>query len=89
MKLKDGYILRNVADTYMIVPTGDGFTDFSYVITTNEVGAYILKLLALPKTAEDLVAGVLEEFEGASVEEVSSDVTEFLKALEDNDILEK
>ena len=89
MKIKDGFILRNVADTYMIVPVGDSFVDFSSVITTNETGAFIWELLKEPKTKEDLVKADMAEFEGASADEVSSDIDEFIDALEDNNILAK
>lgn len=88
MKIKDGFVLNKVAGKYMIVPVGDNFVDFSSVITTNETGAYIWELLLSEKTKDELLRSVLSEFEGASPEEVSADLDDFISALKENNILE-
>lgn len=88
MKIKDGFVLKEVAGSYMIAPIGDNFVDFSSVITTNETGAYIWKLLLTPRTRDELCNALMSEFEGVSAEEISNDVDEFIAALDKNNILE-
>lgn len=43
MKINDGFSLRKVADSYVIIPVGDNLVDFSAMITINETGAFLWK----------------------------------------------
>lgn len=40
MKIKEGYLLREVAGSNIVVPIGEGELNFSGVITLNDVGAF-------------------------------------------------
>jgi hypothetical protein len=42
MKIKSGYIMREVADNYVVVPTGQATVDFNGMITLNETGAFFV-----------------------------------------------
>ena len=42
MKIKEGYLLREVAGSNIVVPIGEGELNFSGVITLNDVGAFDL-----------------------------------------------
>lgn len=53
MKIKEGYLLREVAGSNIVVPIGEGELNFSGVITLNDVGAFsgeILKRLYKGRT---------------------------------------
>ena len=50
MKIKDGFILRTVADSCIVVPVGERSIDFSGVITLNEVGAFYGRRWSSPVT---------------------------------------
>ena len=52
MKIKEGYLLREVAGSNIVVPVGSGNMDFSGVITLNEVGSFIWKQLEKDTTKE-------------------------------------
>lgn len=45
MKIKEGYLLREVAGSNIVVPIGEGELNFSGVITLNDVGAFFWKNL--------------------------------------------
>jgi hypothetical protein len=45
MKAKNGFVLRKVADNYIIVAAGRTSLDFSKVINLNETGAFLWNLL--------------------------------------------
>ena len=45
MKIKDGYIIREVAGSNIVVPIGDEQMSFGGIMTLNPVGAFIWKLL--------------------------------------------
>ena len=52
MKIKDGFVIRNVADTFVVVPVGDKLVDFSAMMTLNETGAFLWNCLAENITKE-------------------------------------
>jgi hypothetical protein len=87
MKVKKGYLLREVAGNYVVVPTGKAALDFSGVITLNETGAFIWKQLASDKSEQELVAALLDEYD---TEEVITkmDVGVFMSKLKAADLLE-
>ena len=55
MKIKEGFLLRTVAGSNIVVPIGAGSIDFSGVITLNEVGAFLWKLLEEPTNKEAML----------------------------------
>ncbi len=88
MKIKEGFMLRNVADNYVVVPMGKEAADFNGMITLNETGAFMWKCLEKGCTKEELVTKVLEEYE-AEEEQVIQSVERFVKEIEENDFAEK
>lgn len=45
MKLKEGFVLRQVADTWVVMPLGQASVDFNGMLTLNESGAMLWKCL--------------------------------------------
>ena len=45
MKIKDGYILRDVAGSHIVVPLGAAELDLGGMMTLNEVGAFVWRAL--------------------------------------------
>ena len=45
MKIKNDFILRKVADSYVVVPVGELTLDFNGIINLNETGAFLFGLL--------------------------------------------
>ena len=88
MKIKEGFMLRNVADNYVVVPMGKEAADFNGMITLNETGAFMWKCLEKGCTKEELVEKVLEEYE-AEKEQVLQSVERFVKEIEENGFAEK
>ena len=86
MKIEKEYILREIADDYIIVPVGKTAMEFNGMITVNETGAFLWKLLTKETTKEELLHAMLEEYE-VSAEEAEADIDEFLQLLKDNQIL--
>ena len=41
MKIKENYMLRKVADCYVVVPIGEAVAEFNGMINLNEVGAFL------------------------------------------------
>ena len=87
MKVEKEFVLREIAGDYIIIPTGKTVLDFNGLITVNEVGVSLWKMLQNEMSFEDLVQGILEEYD---VEEniASTDIDNFLIKLRDAKILE-
>ena len=41
MKIKDGFVLRQVADTWVVMPLGQQSLDFDGMLTLNDTGALL------------------------------------------------
>ena len=63
MKIKDGFMLRQFGDDYIVVAVGDDSENFNRLITINSVGAFIYKLLQNDKSYDDVVAAMLEKYD--------------------------
>ena len=80
MKAKTGFVLRNVVDEYILMPTGDNIGRFNGTVLLNEVSAFVWEKLQNPMSREDLLNAVLDEFD---VEKAvaSADLDTLLKTL--------
>ena len=87
MKISKNFKLKNIAGTYAVIPQGDGMVDFSAMITTNEMGAYLWGLLEKDTTVEEMAEKVLLEFD-IDRETAIADILEFTKKLEEQKVLE-
>ncbi len=47
MKIKDDFVLRKVADSYVVVPVNSLTLDFNGVMNLNETGAFLFEALQL------------------------------------------
>ena len=63
MKIKEGFILRNVADATIVVPAGKATLDFNGMITLNETGAFLWRLLETDTDEEAMLRAMLGEFD--------------------------
>ncbi|MBR3792215.1 MAG: PqqD family protein [Clostridia bacterium] len=88
MKIKEGFILREVAGTFVIISTGDDNLDFKGVITVNEVGALIWRGVEAGKSTEEIVDKILSEYD-VQRDVATVDCDEFLQQLIDKNIIEK
>ena len=53
MKLKDGFVLRQIAGEYVAIPSGEQ-VDLNRMITLNGTGAFLWERLAQDTTAQAL-----------------------------------
>lgn len=86
MKLKDGFILRQVAGRNVALPT-EGDIDLNTMITLNETGAFLWERLMQETDEDALVAALLVEYD---VDEATArrSVQRFVGKLSDNGFLE-
>jgi hypothetical protein len=63
MKVREGFVLRQVADATIVVPSGKASLDFNGMITLNDTGAFLWKLLEQGADEETMVKAMLSEYE--------------------------
>ena len=88
MKINENFVLRQIADTWVVLPLGDATLDFNGMITLNETGSYLWSVLEGGCDQSQLVDALLSEYE-VSREQAEADVEEFLGKLRNIDCLEE
>ncbi len=88
MKIKDGFILREIAGSFVVVPVGQNLVDFSSMITLNETASFLWNCLVEGADEAALCEKLLTEYEGVTKEDALADIKEFIKVLEEKNILE-
>ena len=86
MKIKNGFILRDVAGQFIVLPTGDTL-DLNMMITLNETGAFLWERLAKDTDEAALVAALLAEYDVDEATAAKS-VAAFIEKLKGHDFLE-
>ena len=87
MKIKEGFILRNVAGSFVVVPIGDATIDFNGMMNLNETGAFLFEKMIDGTTREDLIKALTEEYE-VDDETAAKDVDLFIEKVEKEDLFE-
>ena len=87
MKLKTGFVLRKVADTYIVVAVGAEAKKHNVMITLNETGALLWEKLSAGAEKADLVNAILEVYD---IDEATAaaDVDKFIEKVSSQDLLE-
>ena len=79
MKIKQEFVLRQVADTYVVLPIGQATVDFNGMVTLNESGAFLWRRMEQGTTREALADALTGEYD-VSREEALADVDAFIAA---------
>lgn len=88
MRIKEGFILREVADSYVVVAVGAASINFKGVIKINESAAMLWKAMEEgDKSVEDLVELLLNKYE-VDENTAKKDVIDFVEGLKGAGIIE-
>lgn len=87
MRIKDGYVLREIAGSNIVVPLGDTQVSFKGIMTLNDVGTFIWRKLENGATKEELLGAVLAEYD-IDEETASKDIDRYLIKLRGEKIIE-
>ena len=88
MRINKEFVLREIAGDYIAVPTGKTALDFNGLVTLNEVGVSIWNMLQSDVTLEDIVQGILNEYD-VEEEVAREDAQDFIDTLYEKGILDK
>ena len=88
MKIREGFILRDVAGKTFVVATGELSNSFKGMITLNETGKYIWKLLENGAEKEEIVEAIMKDYDVQDRALVENDVNVFIEKLAGDNIIE-
>lgn len=80
MKLKENYVLRQVADTWVVLPIGDETVNFNGMIQLNETASLLWSELKKRKCREELAIALTDVYD-VTYEHALSSVDKFLATL--------
>lgn len=80
MKIKKDLVLRQVAGTWVVLPTNSDVLDFDGMLTLNETGLMLWRLLENGSSPEDMALALTQEYE-VDREQALADVGEFVETL--------
>lgn len=88
MKIRSGYMLRKVIDTYVIMGIGSDNYVPNRIMSLNETGAYLWGLLEKGSDKQALIDNLISEYE-VDLTTAEKDVDIFLAQLRDKDLIEE
>lgn len=88
MRIKKNFILRSIADEYLLIPSGEAALSVKGLIAMTESGGLLCKKLQNDCTRDDLIAMMLREYD-VTAEVAGKDVDEFLEQMRQMDMLEE
>ena len=88
MRLKDGFVLREIAGSFMMVPVGRRTQEVPGVIALTETGALLWRMLEKGAEEGDLVRSLLDEYD-VSEDRATSDVRAFVAKAREQGLLEE
>lgn len=80
MKIKEGFVLRSVADTWAAIPVGKAAAEFNGMLNLNDSGAVLWQCLEQGAQRDELLQVVLDRYE-VTAEQAVNDVDSFLETL--------
>ncbi len=87
MKIKNGFVLREVGGESVVVPVGEMSKNFHGMINLNETGAFLWRFFSAEHTVDEGVAALCAEYE---VDEsiARADVERFVNTIKNNGFAE-
>ena len=86
MRIKDGFVVRKIANQYMAVPVGERTQELHGMIGLNETGAFLWELLKEEQTEDSLAGSLCEEYE-VTPEQALESVRQSVEKLQNEGVL--
>ncbi len=88
MKVKEGFILREIADTIVVVPTGKAVAEFQGMITLSKSAKFVWELLQEDITLEEIANQLVEKYK-IDFQRAKDDAQGFINKLKDAKVIEE
>lgn len=88
MKIKEGFVVKELAGQHVVVALGAANKIFNGIIKLNDSAKFIWEKLAVGAEKEDVINALLEEYEGVDRATAEADFDNFAEQLKGANILE-
>jgi len=88
MKIKDGFLLREIAGIYVVVPIGERVIDFKGMMTLNDVGLFVWNKMQNECTYDEILVSILEDYD-IDADTAKADLDDFISRVRNNGALEE
>lgn len=88
MKIKDGYIMKEIAGSKVVMAIGAESNNFNGIITFNEVGAEVFSMLDGSNSIEKIIEVISEKYD-VSGEIVKEDVLNVVEKMKEHGLIEE
>ena len=86
MKIKPGYMLRKVVDIFVIIGIGDENYAPSQIMSLNETGAFLWRIIENGAERDQLVESLTREYD-VDAQTAAADVDAFLNSLRERSLI--
>ena len=86
MKIKEGFILKEIAGVNVVVPIASQMVSFKAIVSLNESGAFLWKQLETEKDEAELLKAFLSEYD-IDEQTAKADIFEFLENMKKADLI--
>jgi hypothetical protein len=86
MKIKENYVLKEVAGKYLIVPINEEALNFNGIITLNETGAFLFRLLQVDQSLENLVNQMTDSYH-VEAKQAEKDIENIIQQLNEKGLI--
>lgn len=86
MRVKNNFILREIAEEYLLIPVGEAAISVKGLIALSESGCLLYRKLQSGCSREDLLAAILEEYD-ITAQTAAEDLDSFLSQMRQLDML--
>lgn len=88
MKIKEGFMLREIAGSWVVVPLGARVVEFNGLISLTETSALIWKMIEEGSTKEQILAKILSEYD-VDEKTAKKDIDEFIQTATEKGLIEE
>jgi hypothetical protein len=86
MKIKENYVLKEVAGKYLVVPINEEALNFNGIITLNETGAFLFRLLQVDQSLENLVNQMTDSYH-VEAKQAEKDIENIIQQLNEKGLI--
>lgn len=86
MKIKEGFVLREMADTVVVVPTGKILKEYPQIMNLTHAAKFVWELLKEDITVEEIINKLVDRYK-IDRDRAKKDVEEFIQKLREKNML--
>ena len=88
MRIKDGFVMRDVAGSKVVLPIGERQEEINGIITFNDTGAAIFNMLNGTYTVEEIIEKLAKDYE-IPYDVAEADVMKLIEKMRSQGLIEE